>query len=524
MKPQSIKLWVSALFTLLLMVGCTTTFTTLTPAGSGTVERTFALTEAQVQVGADQSCLDLRLDPLFTARTEVSGTQTNCIQTALFTDMDGLRQIYQTIPGMTINTVEMQNGQVVHDITLTPPLTPTDQATTLWGIQMPGPLGLHNASKVDTTTLWWETDNGCNNNRLQAESTVEEFVNSLYLPLIASSLAVNHASLPMPTLEISSTRDIGILSSPPSVGARDVGASVLVGRCILWLFGDTLFNPQSVDGTNGRSSTAGLADPNSPFSLFEKLDANGAPYDFLIFTEEEKNYNQNPDYPNTRYALWVESAVDAGDGSALIFYSKVKVGPDPFEYTAVGTGIARVTAGSTVAERDAELLFNEAEIPFSSAFVHDDHAYLYGCKQTKVLHSSCYVARALLAAARNRSAYEFWNGTTWVTEINQATEVFSGAWSGLTVSWNPYFDKFLLVHSPLDSNDVLMRTAPTPEGPWSEPIVAFTGMEPPIADNKNYTAREHPELSSNDGRTVLITYYHPLTTTAEIRLVEVTFR
>src|SRR5512142_1338171 len=59
-------------------------------------------------------------------------------------------------------------------------------------------------------------------------------------------------------LDIISMRDLGVVGKPASVTVRDGGASGLIGGKVLWTFGDTLFSPTAVDGTNLRSNTAAL--------------------------------------------------------------------------------------------------------------------------------------------------------------------------------------------------------------------------------------------------------------------------
>jgi hypothetical protein len=76
------------------------------------------------------------------------------------------------------------------------------------------------------------------------------------------------------------------------------------------------------------------------------------------------------------------------------------------------------------------------------------------------------------------------------------------------VSWNSHLGAFLAVHSVIFSDQVVFHRAPRPEGPWSAPQLLFVGRHPP--EGNNYAAREHPELASEGGRTLFVTYAHPL--------------
>ena len=78
------------------------------------------------------------------------------------------------------------------------------------------------------------------------------------------------------------------------------------------------------------------------------------------------------------------------------------------------------------------------------------------------------------------------------------------------------------------TNEIWLRTAPGPEGPWGPPARVVGQAPPPEArPATNYAAVEHPELAKAGGRTVLISYYRPLAPTGvkgELRLMEVTFK
>src|SRR6185295_18518843 len=86
---------------------------------------------------------------------------------------------------------------------------------------------------------------------------------------------------------VASVRELGTVGRPPTVSVRDGGATGLVGGRLLWLFGDTIFNPRSVDGENLRTCTAALATPGQPLATSEPTDANGAPAACFAFTSEE---------------------------------------------------------------------------------------------------------------------------------------------------------------------------------------------------------------------------------------------
>lgn len=328
--------------------------------------------------------------------------------------------------------------------------------------------------------------------------------------------AVAHKQQLVP--EIAQLRELGPFSQPPSVVAREGVVSVRIGGQILWAFGGTLINSQLP-----RSSTAAFGQLSNILMLNDHLDANGVPYQFLPFNEVENAYNNTNDLSD-QYTLRPGSMVAINEEQALVFYLKVLIRND-LSSTPVGIGTARVRAGSTVAVRDPGLLFTPPDPLFnSSALVYGSYMYLYACEFTGSVPASCRIARAPFTHASERAAYEVWDGARWTTNFASATPILRMPTGPVSVAWNPYLGQFLAVYSELFSPRVLMATAPRPEGPWSDPVVAFTGLEPATGPS-NVLATQHPALVTDGGRRVFVSYYHPLEGfNGETRLVEVTFR
>ncbi len=328
-------------------------------------------------------------------------------------------------------------------------------------------------------------------------------------------------------LEVASTREMGILTQPAAVVGRDGGSSALVGGRVLWTFGDTFYSRMSADGTNFRSNTAALSDPASPVATTEPLDGNGTPAQAVPFTAEEKAYNDSTGRPDNRIALWVGSVVNDVDGSGLAFVSKLYVRPGLLNYEDIGIALARFAPGRTTADRYLGLLFRENEPGFSNAFVHEGQVYAFG-PMRGANRRQYAVARAPLNQARERAAYRFFSGTDWVADVAGAVGVMRDIPGVVSVSYNAHLRQFLAVHSAPLSSRVVMRSAPRPEGPWSEPLDMFTGMPPTSTGGLgvDYAGVEHPELAAEGGRRVFVSYHRPLAAflSGEMRLVEVTFR
>jgi len=315
-----------------------------------------------------------------------------------------------------------------------------------------------------------------------------------------------------PGPKVVSVEDLGALvdASAPTLW-RDGGSSVLLGGQVLWAFGDTIFPFRSADGVQLRTNTAALAWPGTPLAVSEPLDANGAPFQFVPFTAEEAAFNAASS--DERIALWPGAMVPLEGDRALVVVDRLKVHSGALDYEELGTELALAGAGRTTATR-LGALFSAPEPSFvHGAVAKDGLLYLYACTPG----GPCRVARAPLETATLRSAYEFYTSAGWTPALARAEAVVPGSTAGFSVAWNEALGKFVAASTPGFSNALEFRTAPSPEGPFSEPTVAFE------APSAIYGVYLHPELSS--GSTVAVSYSRQESDfSGEIRLLLVELR
>jgi len=317
--------------------------------------------------------------------------------------------------------------------------------------------------------------------------------------------------------------DLGALSMPAAVTARDGGASVLVGNRVLWMFGDTLMTVTAADGFNYRSATAAWGSVAAPTALDEPLEATGAPSQLFPYTAEEAAYNAAHG-PMERYALWPGSAIAAPDGGgAWLFYQRLLVHPGDLNYQGLDVGLARLAPGATVAARDPAPLFTSPVPAYTLAAVVDGgFVYLYAADAVPgQVDSVCRVVRAPVDGAADPSAWSAWDGGAWNGDLARAATVLHGPPGDLSVSYNPARGAFLAVYSGIFSDEIRTRTAPRPEGPWSDERPLFRALAP--ASGNDYAGKEHPELAGAGGAQVVVSYARGTGPFAgEVRLAQAT--
>jgi hypothetical protein len=363
--------------------------------------------------------------------------------------------------------------------------------------------------------------------------------------VFAAAAGCGGSSAP-PAAIVGATRDLGPLAFAPAIRDRDGGFSAgWAGRSV-WVFGDTVLATAAADGETWRSSTfcttTDLDATDNLAPLEDPLDAAGAPGEFLPFTADEQAFN-DAHFSNkvratctqdcgARWALWPGPVVPdpAGGGGALVFYAKVSARPGAFNFNVVGTSLAtwaspdarpvRPAGGPDAAE--PTLLFGADEPNLAAAALAvGDQLYAYACAGG--FSSPCLLARAPFAHATERAAWTFLGaGDLWTTDAHAAKTVFDGA-TMMTVAWNDALGAYLAIYSAPVSSDLMYRTAPAPEGPWSDAQLLFHAMPPTTADAWAYSGLAHAELARAGGLTQVVSYFRETGFLAgEIRLVEVT--
>ncbi|MGV0741792.1 DUF4185 domain-containing protein [Mycolicibacterium sp. XJ870] len=95
--------------------------------------------------------------------------------------------------------------------------------------------------------------------------------------------------------------------------------------------------------------------------------------------------------------------------------------------------------------------------------------YLYSFGTPSGRGGSAFIARVPQAFVPDLNRYEYWNAAsnTWVPRNPAAaTPVIPGPVSEMSAQYNTYLKQYVVLYGN-GANDVVMRTAPAPQGPWS---------------------------------------------------------
>jgi hypothetical protein len=343
-----------------------------------------------------------------------------------------------------------------------------------------------------------------------------------------------------PALRVAGARELGALAWERDVRWRDGGYSARVGERSVWVFGDTTAdkNPDALPGflNNTACATPDLDARDGLFPLVEHRDGDGYPHEFIPLTADERAHELEHGGPGCGdtcegIALWPGPIVpDPARGRAFVFYSKLLQRPGELNITIIGTSLAvwdaalpehavrpEVAPGSD----EPTLLFRDGEAELAAAALADgEYLLAYACDGDG-FDRPCRLARAPLADPLTRAAWQ-WHTRRgdWSSDPDDAAPLFDGA-PMMTVHHKPERGLYVAVYAAPGGTEIDLRTAPRPEGPWSDAETIHHPLAP-LADSTVYGALFHPELQQDGGAVDYLTYY--LGDTGTIQLVEIAWQ
>lgn len=107
--------------------------------------------------------------------------------------------------------------------------------------------------------------------------------------------------------------------------------------------------------------------------------------------------------------------------------------------------------------------------------------YLYSFGTPNGRGGSAYIARVSPALIPDLTKYEYWNSdsNSWVPgNPAAATPVIPGPVGEMSAQFNSYLKQYLALYCN-GNNDVVMRTAPAPQGPWGPEQMLVSSMQIP---------------------------------------------
>ena len=312
------------------------------------------------------------------------------------------------------------------------------------------------------------------------------------------------------------------------MSGQDGAYSIPTDKGLLFYFGDTVIGerPRDVSLWYPDGKAIGRR-PMENFGGITGMPVNCGllyrhPDDFTYITDEDGIIRQLvPSFPHEtpdEWRIWCLHGIQLKtSGKLYLFYIKVKMIDDgimPVNFTIHGSGIA---VGDTdtwqfkrIHDDGHQSIWTADDPAFASAIIDggDGWIYLYGVRNEDG-DQRCYLARVRPDGIEKPDSYLYWDGSGWNPEIGTVKPVLFDMPNEMSVSWNPYLNKWLAVYSEGITGQIVACTADRPEGPWSDPVLLYTVKKPhpPLPyPQLIYAAKEHPALAGKNGKVLQITY------------------
>jgi hypothetical protein len=182
------------------------------------------------------------------------------------------------------------------------------------------------------------------------------------------------------------------------------------------------------------------------------------------------------------------------DGEWTTNYSAIAMSPDNGQNWGVYPGTVRPSGP----DGGGQAKFVPGNENFQmGAFVKSSDGYLYSFGTPPGRSGSAYLARVPQRFVPDLTKYEYWNGdsNSWVpNKPSAATPVIPGPVAEMSAQYNTYLKQYLVMYTN-GGNDVVARTAPTPQGPWSPEQMLVSSFQMP---GGIYAPMMHPWSTGKD--------------------------
>jgi len=136
----------------------------------------------------------------------------------------------------------------------------------------------------------------------------------------------------------------------------------------------------------------------------------------------------------------------------------------------------------------------------SAVLKHDGFIYIYGIDEEKklgFLNRFMTVARVDEATIGDYDTWRFYRDGAWQDDWIKSGRIFNGIATEYSVSYQPSLKKFIVVYTENGmSENILIRLADHPWGPWSDPATIYRCPEAGWDSSYFcYAAKGHPSLS-----------------------------
>lgn len=267
-----------------------------------------------------------------------------------------------------------------------------------------------------------------------------------------------------------------------NMASTDYGNMWDAGNGQLWcMFGDN-FNDRGGDWKSNAiafSTDRNLADGLYYDDMLRGSD--GSRMEFIVSRAKTGQYPGDAEHETTCIPLAGVSVPHDGGNRQYVSYMSVN------QWAVDGNDVWTANYSELVYTDDYGRTWTRSGVKWDgsgnfvqTAFVkRDGFLYMFGTRAGR--KGSVYLARTTFDNVLDKSSWRYWDGGTWASSEADAVPVANGTVSEMTVQYNSYYKRYMMMYLSVNQRKLVYRDAIAPEGEWSEEkIIAEDGYGPYI--------------------------------------------
>jgi D-arabinan endo alpha-(1,5)-arabinofuranosidase len=261
------------------------------------------------------------------------------------------------------------------------------------------------------------------------------------------------------------------------VYGADLGSMFVYQGRTYMVFGDTFGGPAanpffSVSHNNWRSNTMAYIGPG-------QTPSHGLRFSGMISgpAGAAKELLSSQKVVGVEQTVIPTYGVAAGN-TMYLYYMSVKEFGAPGHWTCNYSGVAYSKDGGQTWTKNHEATW-PGDSNFGQVALVDRAQFIYVFGIPCGRYGGLEVARVPQKDVLDTSAYRYWDGKGWTTSLSAAVRVVPAPVGELSVQWNSYYRKWLMMYLIDPTGQIVIRTADQLTGPWSGAQVVVTSRQYP---------------------------------------------
>ena len=252
-----------------------------------------------------------------------------------------------------------------------------------------------------------------------------------------------------------------------AVDGADLGSSFLYNDQTYIVFGDSF----DIGKSDWRSNLLAISSDDDP--------TNGVSFDRMI----EDRPGHAKELLSAKHVEGEEVTVIPTYGVAVgdrlfLHYMSVSHWGAPGHWDLGLAGFAYSDDGGENWTKDADaVLPGDTNWGQVAIVEYEDDLYLFGIPGGR--YGDLMLARVSPEQLLQIDSWEYWDGEAWGEDVAAAAVVVAGPIGELSVRWNSYYQRWLMMYLIDDQGLIVLRSAADLTGPWDEPRVAVRATDYP---------------------------------------------